>query len=249
MQVLEVGQTVFLLRFLPGRPPAGDRDDGRRGRDICRARTAGRGAGPARRAEREDSELVARRLVRQRHRHPPVGRVVLRRLGARLHAFRTADDKSLRVPKDMRAIVNQVVLSPNGDRLLAADRTRHRPPALGRDDGAAGREGRVVQGAGREVLADWPGSCRTASGWLEPSRTRSASGRSPRTPSWRRGGKPGGAKQPQVSPDGRLLAAIGYGSLYFWDLTTLDQPRKISGSSNFGDSGRSRSTRTGRRWR
>jgi WD40 repeat protein len=44
-----------------------------------------------------------------------------------------------------------------------------------------------------------------------------------------------GAQQPQISPDGTRLGLVGYGSMYVWDLTTLEKPRKISGSSNFGD--------------
>ena len=47
--------------------------------------------------------------------------------------------------------------------------------------------------------------------------------------------KAAGSQQPQISPDGRLLAAIGYGGIDLWDLTTLDEPQKIRGSSNFGD--------------
>ena len=31
------------------------------------------------------------------------------------------------------------------------------------------------------------------------------------------------------------IGLIGYGKMYFWDLTTLDKPRKIGGSSSFGD--------------
>ena len=48
--------------------------------------------------------------------------------------------------------------------------------------------------------------------------------------------RPMGSQQPQVSPDGRLLAAIGHGGVYVWDLTTLDEePQKIGGSTRFGD--------------
>jgi WD40 repeat protein len=47
--------------------------------------------------------------------------------------------------------------------------------------------------------------------------------------------KPRGTHQPQLSPDGRHLAALGYGNMYVFDLVTLAQPRKISGTATFGD--------------
>jgi WD40 repeat protein len=47
--------------------------------------------------------------------------------------------------------------------------------------------------------------------------------------------KPVGGQQPQISPDGRHLGTVGYHSMYFWDLTTLGKPRRISGTSSFGD--------------
>jgi WD40 repeat protein len=43
------------------------------------------------------------------------------------------------------------------------------------------------------------------------------------------------AHQPQISADGRYLAALGYGNMYVWDLTTLVKPGKIGGTATFGD--------------
>lgn len=40
---------------------------------------------------------------------------------------------------------------------------------------------------------------------------------------------------PRLSPDGRYLAAMGYGSLCVYDLTAGGPPGRITASSNFGD--------------
>jgi WD40 repeat protein len=40
---------------------------------------------------------------------------------------------------------------------------------------------------------------------------------------------------PLLSPDGRHVGVIGYGSLYLYDLTALGKPRQIKGSGNFGN--------------
>lgn len=40
---------------------------------------------------------------------------------------------------------------------------------------------------------------------------------------------------PQISPDGKHLGVIGYGSMYFYDTAAPGKPRKISSGRTFGD--------------
>jgi len=235
MRVFEVGDKVFLLRFLP---------DGRRlvigTMAADEAVTFAVLSLPG--GERVRLDVPNAKILSWWHDSwygnaiavHPSGESCYIAWAGRLYAFRTADGKSLPVPKDMRANVNQVVLSPNGDRLLAADRTR-----TGRLLWAVttGRRGgkvewfKVLDEKFSQLAGFLPDGERFVT-IEDVVRIRSfttnaelAAGRH----------KPAGAQQPQISPDGRLLAAIGYGSMYVWDLTTLDQPRKISGSSNFGN--------------
>jgi WD40 repeat protein len=44
-----------------------------------------------------------------------------------------------------------------------------------------------------------------------------------------------GVSQPQLSPDGRYLATVGYGNMYVCDLSSPGAFGKIDGGSNFGD--------------
>ena len=231
MQVLEVGHTVFLLRFLP---------DGRRlvvgtvgphpepGGHVRRAVAAGRGARPAGRAAGRTSALVEPRLVRQRDRRPPVGRVVLHRLGR----------PAVRLPDRRRraAAGARGASRPTRSSCRRTASGSWRSTAHGRAAGCSWRgpgrrrARRLARSTCPRGSRPWPGSCRTASG-SSPSRRSSASGRSPRGTKWRRAGTSRSARSSRRSrADGRYLAAMGYGSMYFWDLTTLDKPRKISGS-------------------
>jgi WD40 repeat protein len=232
MQVLEVGQSVFLLRFLP---------DGRR---LVMATMD-----PDRKVTFEVLSLPGGERVQLHvpgadidswwysawYSNPiaidPSGQTCYLAWADRLYHFRTSDGKAMPV-RDVEA--NQLVLSPDGSLLLAARRTRSVCPLTTLRTGAKG---------GKEI---WTKEMRTefnqVAGFLPDGarfvtiesvvRIRSsatgdelAAGRH----------KPVGSQQPQVSTDGRYLGSIGYGSMYFWDLATLDKPRQIKGSGNFGD--------------
>jgi WD40 repeat protein len=234
MRVLEVGNTVFLLRFLPDN----------RGLVVA-THADGRGVKFAV-LPLSGGDRVALHVPRARfdawsfyagcgnaiavH---PAGQSCYIAWAGRLYHFRTADGKSLPVPKGIEA--NQLALSPNGKRLVAAKRTYSDRRHLSGVN-AGGKGGSVVwrQTAPRgfsQVAGFLPDGERFVT-IEEVVRIRSfatgdelAAGRH----------KPVGSKQPQVSQDGRHLVANGYHSLYFWDLTTLDKPRRISGSSAFGD--------------
>jgi WD40 repeat protein len=235
VQVLEVGNTVFLLRFLPDnrRLVVATHDENRNVTFGVLSLLDGGRVDLSVPGAKLDPWWHDARYGNATAVHPS-GESCYIAWGARLHAFRTTDGKSLRVPKDMRANVNQVALSPSGDRLLAADRAR------------AGRLLWAVTTGRRGGKVNWfkvlDEQFSQLAGFLPDDerfvtiedvvRIRSfttnaelAAGRH----------KPVGSQQPQISPDGRRLAAIGYGSMYFWDLTTLDEPQKISGSNNFGD--------------
>lgn len=233
MQVLDVGQAVVLMRFLP---------DGRR---LVAATMAPDGAirfdllslpsGERVRLDVPDAKIADwwyHAWYGNAIAVHPSGESCHIAWGGRLYAFRTADGKPLPVPKEVEA--NQVVLSPDGERLLTA----YRKASGGKFYAiSAGPRGRPV--AQRRQV---PAHFSTLAGFLPDGeryvtvedvvRIRSfatgeelAAGRH----------KPAGSQQPQISADGRYLGLIGYGSMYFWDLTTLDKPRKISGSNNFGD--------------
>jgi WD40 repeat protein len=235
MRVFEVGDNVVLLRFLP---------DGRRlvigTMAADEAVTFAVLSLPG--GERVRLDVPNAKIHSWRHDawygnaiavHPS-GESCYIAWGARLHAFRTTGGQSLRVPKDMRGNVNQVALSPSGDRLLAADRTRagHLLWAV-----TAGRRGGKVEwfrvlDAGFSQLAGFLPDGERFVTIEDVVRIRSlttnaelAAGRH----------KAVGSQQPQISPDGRLLAAIGYRGVDIWDLTTLDEPQKIGGSTSFGD--------------
>jgi WD40 repeat protein len=150
----------------------------------------------------------------------------------RLYAFRTADGASMPVPEGVEA--NQVVLSPGGDRLLAAHRTDSQRQLFAVTASPGG--GAVVW---QKAL---PPEFAQVAGFLPDGERFVTVDGAVRIRSFATGdelaasrAKPVGAQQPQVSRDGRHLGLIGYASMYFWDLTTLEKPRKISGSSNFGD--------------
>src|SRR4051812_31116336 len=232
MHVIEVGQTVLLLRFLP---------DGRR---LVMATT-----GADHKVAFDVLSLPGGERVRldvpgadidswgydawygNAIAVHPSGESCYVAWGDQLYAFRTADGKPLSVPKGVRA--NQVALSPDGERILVAYRSESGSELFGGWPGAK---------AGKVWHRPLPGRFSTLAGFLpdgegfvtieDAVRIRSfatydelAAGRH----------KPVGSLQPQISPDGRHLGAIGYHSMYFWDLTTLAKPRRISGSSSFGD--------------
>jgi WD40 repeat protein len=164
----------------------------------------------------------------------PGGEVCYVAWAGRLHAFRTDTGEALSVPKGVEA--HQVVLSPNGDWLLAAHCT------TGQRELFAVRTGPPKGEAIAWRKAAPPDFVQVAGFLPDGERFVTVDGGAVRIRSLATGEqlaasrvKPMGSGQPQLSPRGRELGLIGYGHLYFWDLTTLDKPRKIGGSSNFGD--------------
>jgi hypothetical protein len=151
----------------------------------------------------------------------------------RLFSFRTADGSPRPLPKGVRA--HQVVLSPRGDRLLAAQVTIA---------GQSQLSALTVDTAGDAVV--WkkvpPKPVRLA-GFLPDGERFVALEDVVRIRSFATGDeqaagrvRPGGAHQPQLSPDGRHLGAVGYSNMYLFDTATLGKPRKIASSSgNFGN--------------
>jgi WD40 repeat protein len=234
VQILHVGNSVFLLRFLPdgsrlvvGTAAADWRvtfevlslPDGRRVRlEVPRADL--------------HSWFYHARYGNAIAVHPSGESCYIAWAGD-LHAFRTEDGRPLPVSAHV-LWAHQVVLSPAGDRLvtayLADSRRQLFAVAMG-PDGAAVLWQKGVPTTFSQVAGFLPDGERfvTLDGAV---RIRSfatgeelAAGRV----------KPVGTHQPQLSPDGRQLAAIGYGSMYFFDLVGLGKPRKIRGSSNYGD--------------
>jgi WD40 repeat protein len=149
-----------------------------------------------------------------------------------LFAFRTTDGTPQPVPEGVRA--NQAILSPGGDRLLAADLTH------GRRQLAA----LTVDASGDTVV--WrrpqPPQFRHVAGFLPDGErfvtisdrvciNRFATGdeqAATRYPA-------GHAYQPQLSPDGRHLGVIGYGSMYLFDTAALGKPRRITSTRTYGN--------------
>jgi WD40 repeat protein len=236
MRVLDVGNTVFLLRFLPdGRRlvvgTMGPHPEAAVAFDILSLPGGERVRLDVPRANITD--WWNRAWYGNAIAVHPSGESCYIAWAGRLYAFRADDGKALPVPEGVEA--NQAVLSPDGGRLLA----------FNRQHGGGGPLVAVRTGShGGSVLwrIDMPEGTATVAGFLpdgerfvtieEVVRIRSFATGDQLAVGWT---KPVGSQQPQVSRDGRHLAARGYGSMYFWDLTTLEKPRKISGSSNFGD--------------
>lgn len=152
--------------------------------------------------------------------------------GDRLHAFRTADGKRLPVRADVRA--NQVVLSSDGKSLLAAHRSESGSELFAVRPG--GRGGSVLWNAWQvQSFAQVAGFLPDGKRFVavdDEVRIRSIATSTDLTVGRY---KAVGTQQPRISPDGRNLGLIGYGKMYFWDLTTLARPRRIGGTSSFGD--------------
>ncbi len=150
--------------------------------------------------------------------------------GGRLFAFHTADGTPRPAPADVKA--HQVVLSPNGERLVAA--------YVGRGRASQHLYALTADAAGAAVVWDraMPASFRHVAGFLsdgerfvtveEQIRIRAfASGdeqAAVRYPA-------GHATQPQLSPDGRRLGVIGYGSMYVYDTAPLSKSRRLAGTN------------------
>jgi WD40 repeat protein len=233
MRVLDVGGDVFLLRFLPDNQAlvVGTADEKRRVTFGVLPLWAGERA-PLKvpRADLDSwwySSLYGNALAVH-----PLGEACYIAWAGRLHAFRTADGEPIPMPKGAQA--HQVVLSPGGDRLLAAYRTDSRRQLFALTTSLKG--GAVVW---QETL---PREFVQVAGFLPDGERFVTVDDAVRIRSFATGDqlaasrvKPAGAQQPQVSQDGRHLGLVGYGKMYFWELATLDKPRKIGGSSNFGD--------------
>jgi WD40 repeat protein len=151
--------------------------------------------------------------------------------GGQLFSFRAADGSRRPVPEGVTA--HQVILSPPGDRLLAADLERRQLTALTLD--ASG--GTVVW---RRPL---PWGFWQLAGFLpDGERFLTVSERAVRVRTFATDDEqasvryPGGhAYQPQLSPDGRHLGVIGYGSMYLFGTDPLGKARRITSSRTFGN--------------
>lgn len=155
----------------------------------------------------------------------------------RLFAFRTSDGESLPVPAGVTA--HQVVLSPDGTRLLVADRSHDRPRLFALTEDEKGY--RVVW---EEPL---PGQFGHVAGFLPDGERFVEIDAGPKGPRVRlRSFADAGelsatrypantANQPQLTQDGRYLGVIGYTSWYLFDTSDLGKPRRISSTRSSGD--------------
>jgi WD40 repeat protein len=149
-----------------------------------------------------------------------------------LVCFRTSDGATLPAPDGVKA--DQVLLSPQGDWLLAAHSSngRHQLTALAAADTTACHvrwqrvASRFFHLAGflpdgdRFVTIDDRVRVRTFATDQEQASVRYPANH---------------VNKPQVSPDGRHLGVIGYVSMYVFDLPALGKPRRITSSSTNGD--------------
>jgi WD40 repeat protein len=162
----------------------------------------------------------------------PTGELCYVAWGGRLSSFRTTDGTPRPVPEGVRA--HQVVLSPGGDRLLAADLTYGRRQLTALTADASGGTvvwrrpmppefhhvaGFLPDGERFVTIADMVHICTFATG-DEQAATRYPSGH---------------AYQPQLSSDGRHLGVIGYGSMYLFDTAALGKPRRITSTRTYGN--------------
>ncbi len=235
MRVLEVGDGVIQLRFLP---------DGRgllaavaSEKDVARFELWPLGAGPR-------TRLRLPRLGADAWWDSRLGNLAVHPSGGwcyvawaeRLYSFRTADGSPRRVPADVPA--DQVALSPAGDRLLAVQSGMSGAKQLSALTTAAPGDALVGQWALATASPRWlrlagflPGGERFVT-VEDVVRVRAfasgdeiAAGRH----------RPAGTELAQLSPDGRHLGMFGYSSMYLFDMTALGKPRRIGGSSNAGD--------------
>jgi hypothetical protein len=151
----------------------------------------------------------------------------------RLFSFRTADGSPRPVPEGVRA--HQVALSPGGDRLLAADTTH----------GGKQLSALTVDASGDTVV--WrrplPPQFRQVAGFLPGGERFVTIADKVRISTFATDDEQAATRYPaayasqsQLSPDGRHLGVIGYGSLYLFDTAALGKPRRIGSTrGNWGN--------------
>ena len=150
----------------------------------------------------------------------------------RLFSFRTTDGTPRPAPEGVRA--HQAVLSPGGDRLLAADLTHDRKQLAALTADASG--GTVVW------CRPLPPQFRHVAGFLPDGERFVTIADMVRISTFATGDEQaatrypaGHAYQPQLSPDGRYLGVIGYGSMYLFDTAALGKPRRITSTRTYGN--------------
>jgi WD40 repeat protein len=226
MRILQVGESVFLLQFVPG------------GRLLVGTLSSERvvsfdlmALGDGGRVRLALPRLNIESWWYSGYGNPvavhPSGEWCYVAWEGRLYSFRMADGKPRPVPEGIRA--NRVVIAPGGDRLLAAESTyegfrlsaltgdtvtwSHDLPGLRHVAGFLPDGERFVT-VGREVQV------RTFAADEEIAATR--------YPTYN-------ANQPQLSADGRHLGVIGYSCMYLYDTAALGKPRRIGGTRSCGD--------------
>jgi WD40 repeat protein len=233
MRVLEVGDSVIQLRFLPdgrGLLAGVASEKGVVNFDLCSLAGGARTRLKLPRLEFQvsrDSQYSNAAAVH------PSGAWCYVAWSGRLFSCRTADGSPRPVPGGVRA--HQVALSPAGDRLLAAQATLagHRQlSAL------------TVAAAGDAVV--WqqvPPRGISLAGFLPDGERFVTVDDAVRVRTFATGDqqvagrhRPAGTEQAQLSPDGRHLGMVGYSSMYLFDMTALGKPRRIASSSgNYGN--------------
>jgi WD40 repeat protein len=235
MQVIEVGNCVFQLRFLPDsrRLVVGTADTDRRVTFEVLSLPGGERVRLVVPRANLDSWWYDAGYGNAIAPHPG-GETCSIAWAGNLYAFRTADGERLPVPEEVRA--HQVILSPGGERLIAAHRTNSEWEILAVKTGPDG--GSVVWRKATRKDFIYP----QVAGFLPDGERFVTLDGAVRIRSFATGEelatgrhKPRGTQQPQISPDGRYLAALGYGNMYVFDPITLAKPRKIGGTATFGD--------------
>jgi WD40 repeat protein len=238
MRVLEVGDSVIQLRFLP---------DGRRllaglatekgvvSFDLCSLAGGGRTRLKLPQMDLKPWWDPAYGNVASVH---PSGEWCYVAWAGGLFSFHTADG-SPRRPVQAGVWADQIALSPGGDRLLAAGATLAGPPQqLSAVAVAAAGDAVVWQRVPQPVS---PRPLRLA-GFLPDGERFVTVDDAVRVRTFATGDeqaagrhRPAGTEQAQLSPDGRHLGMFGYSSMYLFDMTALGKPRRIAGSSNYGN--------------
>jgi WD40 repeat protein len=144
----------------------------------------------------------------------------------RLYSFDTSDG----TPRPVldRILAHSVIISPDGERVVTAYSGEVTTFAAGKPDTKVSRA--MVSPKFRFLAGFLPDGKRMV--WVEEGIRIGTPGKDYDSP-------PGAHKclgsRPQMSPDGRYLALLGYSSMYLYDLPVLGKPRQIKSSSNFGD--------------